>query len=163
MISQKELQSLMSYNPETGVFTRAMKNGEVRVLGFNFGAGYTGIAINRKPNYAHRLAWVYMNGDIPKGSEIDHINNDKKDNRICNLRLATRSENQGNVKLRSSNTSGYKGVYFNKRNSMWTAQIMRKGKRFNLGSFSTPKEAHEAYVKASVELFGEYSNDGFDL
>lgn len=163
MISQEELQSLMNYNPETGVFTRKLKNGKVRVLGFNFGAGYTGIAIYRKPNYAHRLAWVYMYGGIPKDSEIDHINNNKKDNRICNLRLATRSENQGNVKLRLSNTSGYKGVYFNKRNSMWVAQIMRKGKRFNLGNFSSPVEAHKAYVEASVKLFGDYSNDGFNL
>lgn len=77
---------------------------------------------------AHRVVWELHNGPVPEGMEVDHINRNKQDNRIENLRLATREQNRANVDAYSNNTSGTKGVYFDSSKCSWVAKIKVNGK-----------------------------------
>lgn len=99
------------------------------------------------------MAWIYCFGEIPDGLQIDHINGIKTDNRICNLRLVNgQSDNLQNICIKSNNKSGYTGVYFNKRDKVWLAQIGLNKKRKTIGTFATAKEAHEAYLIEKSKL-----------
>jgi len=93
--------------------------------------------------------------NAPDGMLVDHINGDTLDNRKENLRICTPSENIRNSKRRSTNTSGFKGVNF--QCGKWMARIMIHQKRYNLGLFDTPEEAHKAYCDKAKELHGEYA------
>lgn len=104
----------------------------------------------------HRLVWVLMNGDDPGVLHIDHINGDPFDNRIENLRLATKAENCRNVGASKNNTSGYKGVT-KVYGTKWLAQIMVNRKHYYLGVHDTAEEAHAAYCKAAEEHFGKFA------
>lgn len=90
---------------------------------------------------------------------VDHINGDIRDNRRANLRFATHSENMRNRKMAKHNRSGFKGVYLGRPsdNKPYRAEIKHGGKKYHLGSFPTPEEAHEAYREASQRLHGEFS------
>lgn len=79
------------------------------------------------------------------------------DNRRANLRLATKSQNQMNRRIQRNNTSGFKGVHLFKRTGKFRAYIMVQGKEKHLGYFATAEEAHVAYVKAAVEIHGEFA------
>ena len=92
----------------------------------------------------------------PEGMDIDHIDGDGLNNRKANLRVVTTSQNLCNTRLRSDNTSGYKGVSFRKKIAKWEAYIRVDGKHKALGLFNCPTSAHAAYAKASKELHGEY-------
>jgi HNH endonuclease/AP2 domain len=105
----------------------------------------------------HRVIYEYYHGSIPKGFEIDHINQDKLDNRLENLRLATRSQNSQNKSKQKNNTSGFKGAYWHKENKKWNAAITVNNKLIHLGFFETPELAHETYKQAAIELHGEFA------
>lgn len=92
-----------------------------------------------------------------KGYEVDHRNCNKLDNRKCNLRQATRSENCCNCGRRKDNKTGFKGVTFWKPGNCWRAQIQKNRKRFYLGPFSTKKKAAAAYREAALKLHGEFA------
>jgi hypothetical protein len=109
--------------------------------------GYIRIGINNKLYVAHRLAWLYVHGEFPE-SEIDHINGDRADNRILNLRKATPAENSQNRARYCSNSSGFMGVYFNKRHKKYCARINHLGKKKHLGLYDTAELAFEAYKEA---------------
>ena len=109
--------------------------------------------------YSGKMGSVHMQRIItnaPNGMFVDHINHDTLDNRKCNLRLATKSENMMNRRRAKSNSSGLKGVYKKSKNK-WYAIITVRGERINLGTFDTSEEAHEAYCKAALELHGEFA------
>jgi len=111
--------------------------------------------------YLHcRLVWVYVHGSDPGALEIDHINGNRADDRIKNLRLANRIEQQWNVGKTKRNTSGYKGVSFYKRLNKWRADITVDKKRKTLGYFNTAEEASTAYQKAAAILHGDFKNFG---
>jgi hypothetical protein len=162
-LTQKELKEILNYNPETGIFTWIIDaNSSVRsgdLAGTIVKRGYVTIGIRCKDMRAHRLAWLYMTGEWPKG-QVDHINESKNDNRWSNLRIATSSQNRMNIGLRSDNTSGYKGVSWNKGSRKWICTIGINGKTKYLGLYLDVKEAHNAYKKASLKYHGEFSNFG---
>ena len=123
--------------------------------GPNKSKGYWVITLDGCPLLAHRLAWFYAHGVMPP-AHVDHINGIKADNRIANLRLATRSENMRNSRVRQS-TSGLKGAHRIKERRGWASKIQKEGKRFYLGYFATAEEAHAAYAKAATELHEQFA------
>lgn len=93
----------------------------------------------------------------PKDLDVDHIDGNGLNNRKCNLRKATKSQNMHNQGVRRSNTSGFKGVSWRESRNKWVAQICLKGKVKYLGMFDTPEDAYSAYCDASQKLHGEFS------
>jgi hypothetical protein len=155
MITQQELKSKFHYDQDTGIFHR-LKNGEKsKVAGSLTFYGYLQIQINYKFYQAHRLAWLYVYGETPSKC-IDHIDCNKTNNKINNLRLSTHSENQKNRPKQKNNTSGYKGVCFDKRFKRWCAGATLNYKKIYLGSYSTAEEAHEAYVNFAKNNHGDF-------
>jgi len=160
LITQAELKKLLSYDPKTGVF-RWRKTGKGRnadrIAGNTNNHGYRALCIRGKRYQAHRLAWLYVHGVWPAG-DLDHRNGVRDDNRIKNLRQATRSQNMQNKSLQANNTSGYKGVCWNIGMKKWQANIRLHGKRKFLGYFSNIEDAASAYASAASELHGEFAN-----
>ena len=141
-ITQSILKGQLEYSESTGDFTWIQSRVGVKKgskSGHKEKRGYIVITINRKPYFAHRLAWLYIHGYMPK--EIDHINRDKSDNRICNLRSVNRSENNFNRNLQCNNESGVQGVSFYKSLNKWKVCINYKYKQLHLGYFKTKEEA----------------------
>jgi len=163
MLTQKRLKELLNYDPETGVFTWISRRGSKAagsVAGTpHYKQGYIRIKIDGEMYSAHRLAWLYVYGEWPK-HETDHINHDRQDNRIENLRSVTRHQNARNRTLRSDSTSGVVGVNWFKRNQKWGARIFKNGKFVFLGLFERFEDAVEARKNASVE-YGFHQNHGY--
>jgi len=139
MNNRKYLMSVLNYDKITGLFTWKTKVSRKIVPGQITGCprannGYLRIGINGKTYYAHRLAWLFVYGYFPE-HQIDHINRDRTDNRIKNLREATQSCNSRNCKTPKNNSSGVKGVFFDKVNRKWVAVIRAKGKNRYLGRY----------------------------
>lgn len=158
MISHQELLNLVSYDPETGIFTALVQRGTVTVgsvIGNNHCNGYVQFAINKKMYLAHRVAFFYMTGRWPV--EIDHRNRNKKDNRWQNLREATKSQNNYNKGPHGTNRSGYKGVSWCAKRSKWAAFIKAGPKQTFLGYFNDKEEARRAYVRAASKMHGEFA------
>lgn len=165
MITTKQaLSTWLQYDQETGIFTLAkvgtVRNWSRKKVGDAAGCveprGYIVLRVQRRKYYAHRLAWLWCHGELPSdGADIDHINGDKSDNRICNLRLATRAQNNQNQKRRVC-ASGLKGAHMTK--GKWTSRITRPdGKQVYLGTFASKEDAHQAYVVAAEKFFGEFA------
>lgn len=163
-ISQERLREVLDYNPDTGVFTwvngnsRNVKSGDI--AGYKNQQGYIRIRVGAKLLPAHRLAWIYVYGEDIDGYEIDHINGDKSDNRICNLRISSHQQNMFNMKKKSTNKSGVKGVHFDKRCNKWRAQTSINKKRVHLGLFNTIESAEEAIREFMVANHKEFINLG---
>ncbi len=159
-ITQEELKRLLCYDGNSGEFVWLVQRSRWTVgqrAGKTSRFGYRRIGIGRRHYPAHRLAWLYVYGEWPAG-DLDHINRDRADNRIGNLRLATPSENGGNRSLNRKSVSGVKGVVWNKDSKKWQAQIAKNGRLHYLGLHSTVAEAAEAYAKAAADLFGEFAH-----
>lgn len=163
-ITAEHVRAALDYNPGTGVFTRKRTGAHNsrfldRPVGFIHHTGYQVIKIGSKPYPAHRLAWVHFHGEWP-GVDfyIDHINHDKTDNRICNLRKATPAENFANTKY-IANKNGIRGIHKDARmkSRPWLAVITSQGKSRYVGYYKTPEEAATAYHAAAVELYGEFA------
>jgi hypothetical protein len=120
---------------------------------WNFHDGYARGWINKSEVLMHR---VILNNTTDEYT--DHINGNRSDNRRSNLRFATNSQNQANMKLPKDNTSGCKGVCYAKYDKKWKSRIMVKGKRILLGYFLDKNEAVQAYKNAAIKYFGEYAN-----
>lgn len=155
MITQELLKSLLHYDPETGIFKWAAARPWI-VVGREVGSvgrrGHVQINIYRKAYKAHRLAWLYMYGESPT-KDLDHINGIKTDNRIANLREATRSENMQNVYAPCGNSkSGIRGVMWYKQTHKWHAQLSLNDKKIHIGFFNTKEEARDAYIAAKKRL-----------
>lgn len=155
-LTAERLRELLDYSPETGeIRWRVNRGGTARadsVAGTPNGDGYRKIHIAGRRYFVHRLVWVYVYGRWPV-NQIDHINMDKDDNRIVNLREATNAENHGNQrKARTDNRTGLLGASWNKEAKKFHAQIQLDGKTKHLGYHRTAEEAHQAYIKAKREL-----------
>lgn len=157
-ITTARLREVTHYDPGTGAFTWRIATPGCRagmVAGCRDKHGYVNIKIDGKNYRSHRLAWLYMTGEWPSG-EIAHINGDKADNHIANLRPVNDSQNMWNRGANANNTSGFKGVWWHKRAQKWEAAIMANGNRFYVGLFPTPREAALAYDVASRTLHWPY-------
>lgn len=145
MLTKKQLEGVLVYNPMTGLFVRK-KTG--KLTGTKSRAGYVIIGIGKPTYYAHRLAWLWTYGEWPDGL-IDHIDRDKTNNRISNLRVTNKGVNAVNsVAVRSK--SGFRGVYYQSNTSKWRV----KAGRVNVGYFSSKKAAHRAYLATIKSNYG---------
>ena len=154
-INSTRLREILNYDPDTGVFTWIVKPNKSLSAGRQAGCisrGYRKIHIDNKNYQAHRLAWLYVYGELPQ-QMLDHINGNGLDNRISNLREATTKQNAENIYgPQSNNTSGYLGVHWIPHKRKWRSRIMNNGKKLSLGYFFTKEEAYEAYIVAKRVL-----------
>jgi hypothetical protein len=157
--SYSELSGRYIYDHETGALTfRVMLPGVwKKTAGTPSSSGYLVVSMSGRRFAAHRVAWKLFYGDDPAG-DIDHINRDKLDNRISNLRIATDQQNAANRLHHKNNRSGFKGVRYEGLN--YSARIMHQGKAVHIGMFPTPEAAHAAYAAKARELFGEFAARG---
>lgn len=165
-LTAEYVRQILDYNPETGILSWKYRENAIpswnnqnagKPTGWKNTNGYLIITILNKSYRSHRLAWIWMTGKWPL-FDVDHINRNKTDNRWCNLREATRSENHANRKMQHNNKLGYKGVHLHKPGK-YRAQIRIKGKSKHIGIFNTAEEAHEAYVAEAKFLYGEFARD----
>ncbi|MFO4024814.1 HNH endonuclease [Enterobacter hormaechei] len=166
LMSVGDIRDLIDYNPETGVLT-AKVNFSGRQAGSVIGSqtwqGYYAFSLFGKKCFAHRLAWLLHYGEWPS-QPIDHINGIKTDNSIINLRLCSLSQNQFNKPTQKNNTTGVKGVYWNKRDKRYVASVQFNGKKYSAGHHKDIESAKEAVMKLREKLAGEFTNHGeFEL
>ena len=149
------IESFLSYDKETGEFVWLKANSSRIKVGAKAGSlavsGYFEICYKKQRVLAHRLAWFFVYGSLPDGV-IDHINGQRTDNRIVNLRCVNQIENTHNThKPTRLSKSGIRGVYKNYVGS-WIAQITAHGQKIHLGSFQTAEEAEKVYLGAKSRL-----------
>jgi hypothetical protein len=170
----KELKNVLEYNYIDGVFIwkRDIYRGKGKgnklvnkgdIAGFIAHDGYRYIKYNGKRYLEHRLAFLFIYNESPEF--IDHIDGNKSNNRINNLRKCDRNQNGQNRGKMANNTSGYKGVHLDKRNNKYASQIRNNGRLEWLGYFDNVEDAAKAYDKRALEIFGEFAllNSKLDL
>lgn len=154
-----------AYDPATGALTWKVKYrwcSPGDLAGGIANNGYRRIQVKGKYIGAHRACWFLHYGEWPS-QNLDHINGVKDDNRIANLREATKSQNGANRKVSKNNQTGLKGVTLYKGGPKYRAAIKLNGETHRLGLFDTAEDAHAAYCEASVQLNGEFASDGIRL
>ena len=170
-ITQDRLKELLDYNPSTGVFRWKENTGSRGKKGAVTGCvrwdkhsfpeepndckKYMIIGVDGKTHRAHRLAFLYVHGYMPK--EVDHKDNHGLHNWIDNLREATHAQNNWNKKLKINNKSRYKGVCLDKRRGTWRAEIQANKVRYSGTGFDTPELAYSWYCQKAKELHGEFA------
>ena len=171
-ITVEYVRSILDYDPETGIFTwkKKPRNQFKSDRDFNFwnskyagsvaggknSKGYIQIKIEKVIYKAHRIAILFTTGTIPN-NDVDHIDGDKCNNKIKNLRIANRSQNVANTKVRINSTSGLKCVCWNIGNKKYQARIRVDGASVHLGYFDCPAAASFAYQIAADIHFGEFA------
>lgn len=156
MVTQEDVKNVLDYNQETGVFTWKNRNNNShlsgKVAGSKVKKGYLIIGINKTRYYAHRLAWLYVNGVMPI-NQIDHIDGNKTNNSISNLRDIESQKNSMNQRKPSKgNTTGFLGVTLEKKTGKYQAQIMLDGRHIYIGRFNDAIDAHNAYLSKKREV-----------
>lgn len=173
--TQAAIKAILDYDSETGILTWKSRMAEcwppgklqmMKCITWNsqYAGSMAGTTTSKYVNIqfmgrnlrAHRLAWIYIHGDEPFG-DIDHINRNKKDNRIANLRIADRSQNMRNYLLAKNSTSGIRGVIWNKDCFRWEAHIKINKEMIHLGVFKDFEKAVKARYAAEIKYgFTEY-------
>lgn len=153
------LKEYIHYDPATGIFTWLQGPRKGKTAGWKNRQGYIEISLKNlgiKQMQAHRLAYIYMDKLLPE--MVDHINRIKDDNRWCNLRDSNRSLNGMNKGAQINNTTGYKGVSYNKYHKKYMAHlgcfIEGKKKKLHLGYFATKEEAYIRYLEEVLKRYG---------
>jgi hypothetical protein len=163
MLTQAKLKEVLHYDPEAGDFTWLVDRGTRAKKGAVAGSPnkiheYYEIVFEKKNYKAHRLAWLYVNGEFPE-EQIDHINGVRTDNRISNLRAVGLLENLHNQKKRCTNSSGTTGVGWDKKANSWRVRINVNNQSIQLGSFADLNLAIEAR-RAAEKLYNFHPNHG---
>jgi hypothetical protein len=173
-ITPELLRQLLRYEPDTGklfwlprpmeMFTSdsASKIWNARLSGVEAITthdrdGYKKGKVLMASVMAHRMAWILSYGEIPSNMQIDHKNGVRDDNRLINLRLATKSENSANRAKPSSNTTGVKGVDWHSKSKKWRARITVNNMRREIGFFCSIADAEAAYLAAAEEHKGQFA------
>ena len=174
------VRSIFDYNPLTGALTwkdrtqdQFPTDGKHKALNQQFtgkeaghvsaSTGYRMVSVNNQDYLAHRIIWLWQTGVEP--DKVDHRDRNKANNKWDNLRLVTNSQNVCNSPKRLDNKTGFKGVWevsLPRSRRRWTAQITLEGHRIHLGTYDSPEEADEAYLKASKQYHGEFAYQGPD-
>ena len=155
------LNELFEYDKETGKLYWKVARGRAKVggeVGSVNSEGYILTTVNRKPYRAHRLVFLMHKGYLPKF--LDHINGDRQDNRIENLRPVSLAQNSQNRNISIKNKSGYKGVFWAKATKKWRGQVKCNGESLYLGDYHDIEEAAEVVRAAREELHGNFANHG---
>ena len=158
MLTQERLKELLHYDPDTGLLhrktsIRGANKGDV--AGKDYQGGYLMLSVDSKAYLVHRLIFLYIIGK-PPDRQVDHINHIRSDNRWCNLRDVTQSENQRNALMMKRNKSGFTGVSWNIKSKKWQVTIMIDRKNKNLGHYKSKEDAIKARIEANKK-YG-YSN-----
>lgn len=169
VLTQSYLKEILDYDEGRGLFiwrwrpkyTNTWNAKNAGKIAGNLANGYWQICIDGKSYYAHRLAWLHVNGKFVKN--IDHINGVKTDNRISNLRPCNKQQNALNSKISSANTSGSKGVRWHKASKKWAASIRINGKSKHLGLFDKIEDASIAYLMAADQVDGRFTNRNYEV
>lgn len=161
-ISAEDIRELFDYDAETGVLywavDRSIKTRAGDVAGGDHNQGYLRVGVNYNRYLIHRIVWLLCHGDWPKYA-IDHIDGNKKNNRISNLRDCSQQDNLRNQGFRTNNTSGIIGVSWAKAESKWRAVITIDGRTKVLGRFIDIKDAEKCRLKANA-VYGFHKNHG---
>ena len=170
-LTPARLRQLLTYDQETGRLFWKRREGVRKEWNTRYAGkealatltpkGYLAGEIFNKGYLAHRVIWTMMTGAWP-AEEIDHISGDRADNRMTNLREATRAQNSQNIKSARGSSSRFLGVSWDKASEKWRAHIRIDGKTKNLGRFDDEMEAARAYDNAARAAFGEYANPNFE-
>lgn len=164
-LSAEYVRSVMEYSPDTGVFVWRYRSDVPKEWNTRFAgreirnrrtSGHLFAILNYQQIPLHRLAWLYMMGEMPENL-IDHINGDRADNRWSNLRQATTFQNAQNRIASSRSSHGLKGLHWHKAAQKWCAQIRANGRREYLGLFESKDDALAAYRVAAERLHGEFA------
>ncbi len=156
MTTQQRLHDLFLY--QDGNLVRKITVARAKagsIAGSPQNKGYIQVYVDGKNCLLHRLVFLFHHGYMPK--MIDHINGNRLDSRIENLREATSSQNQQNRKIQRNNLSGFKGAVYHPQKMKWQGRIQVNKKKFSLGYYNLAEEAHEAYKKAATTFFGEFA------
>jgi hypothetical protein len=166
--SFERIDSLLSYDPETGILKWKISPGRRVRAGAEAGylnevTGYLNVGVDGRLYQAHRIAWLLHEGHWPEGNP-EHENRIGSDNRWANIRDLARdqSQNLGNQSLRVDNISGLRGVYLNRRKNKWGVEIQIRGNKIHVGYFDDPRLAGLTYDAASKLARGiRFSNLNF--
>lgn len=159
MITQERLHKMFEYRD--GHLYRKISLGRTKIgdkVRFVNNKGYLAVNIYKKCIAVHRLIWMMQHGEVP--TLIDHIDGNRQNNRIENLRLADKFNNAQNKKMHRNNTSGIKGVSWHKRTAKWKAQIVCQNRHYSLGLYKSIDEADEVVCLAREMLHGSFANHG---
>jgi hypothetical protein len=158
--SFSKLSQYIKYDPYCGIGVWLMPpNNRVKIgaIAGKINNGYAKITFQRKTYMAHRLFWLLHTGYDPGQLTVDHIDQNKTNNKFNNLRLATLSEQQRNICIRANNKSGHRGVYWNAKNQKYEAQITNNQKLMYIGQYDTLNAAIAARQAKELEIYGEFS------
>lgn len=159
--TQARIRELLDYRADGALIWKIATSNRVKigfVAGFKRKDGYWFVSVDGRKHALHRLIYIYHHGAIDQ--EIDHRDGNPSNNRIANLRLATRTQNCCNKRKQRNNKSGVKGVFWCADRQRWIAKIKIGDKSKNLGRFKTIEEAAAAYADAAAALHGEFARTG---
>lgn len=158
----ERVRELLDYDPVTGALRWRVTRGPARAgmvagnINSGLRGGYRVVMVDGKSCRAHRIAWAIYYGEHPV-KDIDHIDGNRSNNAISNLRLATQSQNNANMRLFKNSTSGVKGVTWDKRRNCWRAHIVFEGKQRHLGRYPSREQAAAARRVAAERLYGAFA------
>lgn len=162
-VSYERAVELLAYDADTGILSWTPKGLSRRGIaknrasaGYKMTCGYIAVQIDGLALYGHRLAWLLHHRKWPAG-EIDHINSDRSDNRLVNLRAATRSQNGHNIGITGRNRTGFKGVHICKSTGRFRAMIRVENSVKHLGYFDTAEAAAACYQATAAAMVGDFA------